>query len=267
LGQLLFIAPTSVALNGLLLSAVIAVARVLKEAPIKVSENYTGSKNLEVMQDAVNYNQFLRDLVANHVVDSSRVLDFGAGIGTFSDSVPVPIDQICCVEPDGDQRDILKSKGYDVFASADELPGGTFTYAFSLNVLEHIEDHGEALKQIHAAMRPGGTIFFYVPAFDHLRTQMDDLVGHCRRYTRGGLIEVVQGAGFKVTQSGYTDFLGYFATLLVKVMEVFKDKPTGELNNSLLILYDRLAFPISKLLSIPFRPVLGKNAFIVATKE
>ncbi|MFT4632377.1 MAG: hypothetical protein ACI9BC_001393, partial [Crocinitomicaceae bacterium] len=39
-------------------------------------DNYSGSHNLEVMIDAVNYNQFLKDCVAEQAVNPDRVLDF-----------------------------------------------------------------------------------------------------------------------------------------------------------------------------------------------
>ena len=37
------------------------------------------------------------------------------------------------------------------------------------------------------ALKPGGLLLVYVPAFALLWTRMDDKVGHQRRYTRGGL--------------------------------------------------------------------------------
>lgn len=231
---------------------------------------YSGSENLEIMKEAVNYNRFLKELVAKHAIDRSdnrlRVLDFGAGIGTFSDSVPVPVGQISCVEPDQEARRMLAEKGYTVFESADQLPQSTYDYVFSLNVLEHIEDHEAVVAQLYEAIEPGGRIYLYLPAFRHLRTSMDDLVGHHRRYTRSQLIALVSHAGFTHEDSGYTDFLGYFATWAVKLMERFQSQPTGVVNKRLLIAYDRFAFPVSRVLSVIFKRVVGKNVYIAARK-
>jgi SAM-dependent methyltransferase len=226
---------------------------------------YSGSENLEIMKEAVNYNRFLKDMVAKYAI-GSRILDFGAGIGTFSGSVPVPVGRISCVEPDQEARRMLSDAGYTVFESADQLPLLTYSYVFSLNVLEHIEDHEAVVAQLYDAIEPGGRIYFYLPAFNHLWTSMDDLVGHHRRYTRSQLIALVSQAGFTHEDSGYTDFLGYFATWAVKWMEHFQRQPTGVVNKRLLVAYDRFAFPVSRALSVIFKRVVGKNVYIAARK-
>ena len=82
--------------------------------------------------------------------------------------------------------------------------------------MEHIEAEEAVVAQLYKSMQPGGRIYFYLPAFNHLRTAMDDLVGHHRRYTRSQLIVLVSQAGFTHEDSGHTDFLGvtYDASLL-----------------------------------------------------
>lgn len=49
-----------------------------------VGNDYSGSDILEVMLEAVNYNRFLRELVALNLSPTDHVVDFGAGIGTFA---------------------------------------------------------------------------------------------------------------------------------------------------------------------------------------
>jgi hypothetical protein len=44
---------------------------------------YTGVDNLEVMAEARNYNDFLIEEVIRNCGSSPRVMDFGAGAGTF----------------------------------------------------------------------------------------------------------------------------------------------------------------------------------------
>lgn len=163
---------------------------------------YSGSENLEIMKEAVNYNRFLKILVEKHAIDRTQVLDFGAGIGTFSGSVPVPVEQISCVEPDQASRRTLAERGCTVFQSADQLPQSTYTYGLSPNVLEHIEDHEAAVTKLYESIKPGGRIYCYLPAFNHLRTSMDDLVGHHRRCTRSQLIALVSQADLRMKIQG-----------------------------------------------------------------
>ncbi len=230
------------------------------------AEDYSGSENLEVMLDAVNYNNYLKSLVREHADDSTHSLDFGAGIGTFSDSLAVDPATMSCVEPDVAAQEVLRTAGYQVYTDVSEIPSGSLTYIFSLNVLEHIEDDAAMVGALRNALQPGGSIFVYVPAFNVLRTSMDDVVGHHRRYNRRQLINLFAHAGFKVEKAAYTDPAGYFAALAVKFMELFQSEPSGQLNRNLVIAYDRVAFPISRLMAVLFGRLFGKNVYIHARK-
>ena len=73
---------------------------------------YTGCDNLEVMAEAVNYNRFLVDCVDKHVSSANlRVLDFGAGSGTYADMLAERGITPDCLEPDTDLQHVLRSKG------------------------------------------------------------------------------------------------------------------------------------------------------------
>ena len=56
-------------------------------------------------------------------------------------------------------------------------------FVFSSNVMEHLEDDVEVLRQLHDKLRSGGHLALSVPAFPALWTSLDDRVGHFRRYT------------------------------------------------------------------------------------
>jgi len=223
----------------------------------------SGGENLEVMRGARNYNRYLRVLIRRYGRDFRRVLDFGAGIGTFSDAVPADHQRIHCVEPDAASRRILDGHGYNTHSSLAEVSDATISYAFSLNVLEHIEDDGAAVRDLYRVLQPDARLFLYVPAFPLLFTSMDRHVGHLRRYRLRGLRRLLQDAGFIVEKTAYADFLGFFATLAYRVADKGDSRP---LDGGMVRIYDRLVFPLSRLLSIPFARVLGKNVFIVARK-
>ncbi len=210
-----------------------------------MNDSYTGFDNLEVMLDATNYNGYLKSLVREFSGRPGKVLDFGAGTGTFTDALDPAVWDIHCVELDPQAQERLREAGYTVYASLDELGSTQFDYIFTLNVLEHIEDDLSAAAGLYERLKPGGCLFAYVPAFNHIRTSMDDLVAHHRRYTRKMLAHIILRAGFSIERLEYTDFLGYFATLVFRLMDVFKGEPDGKINRPLLIAYDRVVFPIS----------------------
>ena len=77
-----------------------------------------------------------------------------------------------------------------------------------LDVLEHIDDDAQALRQVHALMAKQGRFIVSVPAYPFLWTRHDEVAHHCRRYTRKSLVAKLEAAGFEVK------FVSYFNTLL-----------------------------------------------------
>jgi SAM-dependent methyltransferase len=223
---------------------------------------YTGVDNLEVMREAKNYNRYLLRLVRRHLGGARRVMDFGAGAGTFAASVAAIGVALVPVEPDAALRAVLTSVGLPAIADAQSLPDGSFDYAYTLNVLEHIEDDVSALRVLRGKLNVGGRLLVYVPAFPILFTSMDRKVGHVRRYTRRTLRECVEAAGFVVDDVRYADSLGFLATLAFKL--VGNDR--GELNSRAVRLYDQLAFPLSRALDSVAHRWLGKNLALIAHK-
>jgi SAM-dependent methyltransferase len=225
---------------------------------------YEGRTQLEAMARAVRYNRYLAGLIRRFGEDTTAVLDFGAGIGTFSDSLPIPPARVTCVEPDTEARSTLAARGFRVAGTLEDLPDGGFSYAFTLNVLEHIEADGAAVAGLYRVLAPGGRLFVYVPAFALLKTAMDTAVGHYRRYRARELMALLRGAGFRIEHARYADALGFFATLAYRA---FDRRRTGALDPRTVTFYDRWVFPASRLLSVPLGPILGKNLWVVGRKE
>ena len=224
---------------------------------------YSGIDNLEVMQEAVNYNRYLLDTVRSHAPRGGKVLDFGAGGGQFA----VPLAQlgmdVTAVEPDETLQRRLRGHGLRAVGSAQELPDGSFDYIYTLNVLEHIEDDESALRTLHAKLAPHGKLLVYVPAFPVLYTSMDAKVGHVRRYTRQTLTSRAAAAGFRIERVAYADSVGFFATLLFKAI----GNKDGSVSVGALKFYDRLIFPISRALDLVTQRWLGKNLLLACTKH
>lgn len=226
-------------------------------------EKYTGTDNLEVMALATNYNRFLTDLVISHARKSDAILDFGAGIGTFASWLTDRGYHVSCIETDSDQAHMIAAAGIDVQPEIANFPDAAFDYIYTLNVLEHIEYDVETLRQLKRVLKPDGKIFIYVPAMAVLYSSMDEKVGHHRRYSRQSLSDVGRKAGYRVSNCLYADSLGFPATLLFKL----SGNTSGNLNPSMLVLYDKWIFPLSRLCDVITSRLFGKNVYCVLEIE
>jgi SAM-dependent methyltransferase len=129
-------------------------------------------------------------------------------------------------------------------------------------VLEHIEDDNAALRDLRRVLAPGGRLLLYVPAFNVIYTINDQVVGHHRRYTIRALRARLQRAEFLIEKMWYADFLGFFVTLLFKLlsnrMESFNPRSAR--------IYDRYIFPLSRMIERAVPVPLGKNVYAVARR-
>lgn len=139
-----------------------------------------------------------------------RVLEVGAGIGTFSDRLlAAGVDELVQIEPEPGCAAVLERRYGDdsrVSLLREELPdapslstrAGEFDLVLCQNVLEHIEEHEAAVAAMAAALRPGGELALLVPAHPRLFGPLDVAYGHHRRYTPELLRGVVQSAGLDI---------------------------------------------------------------------
>lgn len=225
--------------------------------------DYNGIDNLEVMQEAKNYNAYLLDLIEPHGSNPKLIVDFGAGSGTFALPMVSRGHSVTCVEPDTILSNRLAKDGVKVLSSIEYFDDNSVDYLYSLNVLEHIENDDSICDLWYRKLRSGGTVLVYVPAFEILYTSMDKKVGHFRRYTKRSLEKRLFEAGFLINKSKYVDSLGYVATLLFKIF----DNGSGDLNRRLLVFYDKWVFPLSRVLDLFLGRFFGKNVYVIAKKN
>jgi len=78
--------------------------------------------------------------------------------------------------------------------------------AFMLDVIEHIPDDIEAVRQAAKALKPGGLLFVATPAFQQFWSYNDDLAKHLRRYRRSDFQAIAEQTGLKLLESRYFMF-------------------------------------------------------------
>lgn len=140
-----------------------------------------------------------------------RVIDAGAGIGTFTDLLVADGRDVVALEYSESFADRLAerfARDTSVMVLRADLgdPSGLpqFTQADSiicLNVLEHVEDDVQALKNMRERVRPGGLLMILVPAYPWLLNSMDEALGHFRRYRKGELESKLASTGWDVLRT------------------------------------------------------------------
>src|SRR6266853_4457702 len=227
-----------------------------------MEEQYSGVDILEALESAHNYNDYLTRLIREST-ESKDLIDFGAGIGTFSKRLRTAGYDVKCVEPDPLQRRRLEEQDFDSFASITSVPDDSVSFIFSLNVFEHIQDDSVALKEIRQKLKPGGTLLIYVPAFACLWTSLDEKLCHHRRYTKKTLRRLVEQEGFVIEDARYADCLGFIAVLIFRAL----NRSASALNASSITLYDHWLFAPSRFLDRLFDRWFGKNVFVRCRKQ
>lgn len=236
-----------------------------KNAQNITNNEYSATAELKAGEKFLtNYNRHLIKKLTKHQKSSANVLEFGAGIGTLADLWKLETGvQPDCLEIDPNLQSIIESRGFHCYASLD-LVEKKYDLIYSSNVLEHIEDDQLALKQINSKLNKCGALIIYVPAFQILYSNLDEHVGHYRRYAKHDLINKLENAGFYIAGVSYVDCIGFFAWLYTKLRGyVPNESVQGSMRS-----YDRFIFPFSKLLDeLGFKYMFGKNLLVYAHKS
>lgn len=165
----------------------------------------------------------ITDMLERYVPAGARVLDVGLGTGANALTMTRLGYAVTGVEPSQDAIAFAKQKVPDVpviqsmFPSS-AVPEAAFDAVVLLDVLEHFEDDGVALRGVATALRPGGIVLITVPAFQFLWTKHDELAHHHRRYRKPELVRALQHAGLTPIFASYYNFFLFPAIVLVRFL-------------------------------------------------
>jgi glycosyltransferase involved in cell wall biosynthesis len=164
-----------------------------------------GGEILDRLNRAPRFTRWMADVVRRYVGD--RVLEIGAGTGNMSvnlmprsiywatDINPAYLDYLARLRAMRPYMRVACTDAGDVGT----FPGGQeFDTVVCLNVVEHIQDDVGALRNIRTILVNGGRAIVLVPCGPWLYGSLDEVLGHCRRYTSARLTAVAQEAGFQV---------------------------------------------------------------------
>ena len=215
--------------------------------------------SLDRMAEADRYNAWLLDRARPYL--GSRVLELGAGIGTFTEQL-ADGREVVAVEPDPALLPHLRANAPSatVFeGNVETAPPGPFDSAVCFNVLEHIADHAGALAAIRGRLRPGGHLLLLVPSHPFLYGPIDAAFEHERRYAKEPLRTLLETAGFRVVELRRVNPVGALGWLVAGRVLRRSEIPGGPLRA-----FDR-AVPVLRALDRAELP-LGLSLWAVAER-
>ncbi len=168
------------------------------------AEDEYGSNILTSMAAVPRFNRWMADTIRPWV--GERVLEIGAGLGNLTRSL-TPRERYTVSDVNPHYLDYLanhaRGKPYMDVARVDVTEFddfckllGDYDTVICLNVLEHLPDEDAALRNLRAALRPGGRAILLVPQGPERFNSLDAALGHERRYTRASLGAALERNGF-----------------------------------------------------------------------
>ncbi len=213
-------------------------------------------ETLRRMEEAPRYNRWLLTRGAPHL--GRRVLDVGAGIGTFTEHVAGG-REVVALEPDpaftprlrrrfADHANVEVVAG-DVESLAPAALSELFDTILCFNVLEHVVDDAGMLRRLGELLEPGGSLLALVPAHPIAFGSIDLVLGHERRYRRRLLAHRLAEAGLEIEQLRHVNPVGLLGWFVAARVLRRKQIPSGPL-----LLFDRLVPMLRALdrLPVPF---------------
>ena len=158
------------------------------------------------MSNTHHFNKWLASLLRPYL--GNNVLEVGAGIGTMTLKF-LPRDHYTCLEIDPLHIITLKNMfmnkpNVDVFnlniEDSKEIRTLNKSYdtILCLNVLEHLQNDYEALKNMNELLIEGGRLLLVVPNCPKLYNSLDIALGHIKRYKVKDIENLLTSSGYKI---------------------------------------------------------------------
>ncbi|MCB2203150.1 class I SAM-dependent methyltransferase [bacterium] len=237
-------------------------------------EDHVGRETLEAISIATRFNSWMYSSIRQYC--TGLVLEIGSGIGNISQ----------CIIDDGHDAVLTDYSMRYVehlsrrFAGLHNLRGvcyfdvaqqhlerdepehvDRYDTVVILNVMEHIRDDVNVVRNIKSVLKPGGTAIILVPAFQSLYCDLDRELGHYRRYSRSQLAGVVEKGGLQVSTEYAFNSLGVLGWLYSG-----KFRQKHQISTSSMSVFEKVVW-VAKLLDAATLKKVGLSRIVVAIND
>ena len=201
------------------------------------------------------------------------LMEVGLGHGGYRNYLP-QIDSYIGVDIDKDCIENAQQRfPHDQFLCADitsrrfveSAAGLAVDSVLCANVLEHIKQDRLAVEQLTKALKIGGYLLIFVPAFEFLYAPMDELAGHLRRYNTDQLQQILQGDNREIVTMRYFNALGGLGWWVNKFLP-HRSLDSNSVNTQIKI-FDKLGVPVAKLCDFGTNRYFGQSVFAICRRR
>jgi 2-polyprenyl-3-methyl-5-hydroxy-6-metoxy-1,4-benzoquinol methylase len=219
-----------------------------------------GELTLETLSAAAGFNRWMYETIAPHV--AGPVLEIGSGIGNISAQIlgaghetylsdlrPHYCERLreTLGQHPGCREVIQLNLVASHFEQTYARHLGRFGSVIALNVVEHIADDRQAIRNCCKLLHSSGRLIILVPAYKLLYNRFDRELGHFRRYSPRRLKKLFSANGLNILDAFHFNLagiLGWFVSGSVLRQKVISPRQMGLYNRLVRVfrLLDRVSF-------------------------
>ena len=214
---------------------------------------------LGYFDNANNFRNYQLKLIKKFL--RKNLAEVGPGQGGLTNYYKKFVDKIYLIEPEKKLYKILKkkykNKSIKIKKNTIRNINKKFQTIIYFDVLEHIKNDLNEVKEAQKKLDKKGYLIFSVPAYQYFYNNFDKSVGHFKRYNRNDFIKIGKKTGLKIEKLIYYDTVGLLFLILNKIFSL------SEKNLKFKIKFWNFFIPISRLIDFVTFNKFGKSLLCV----
>jgi 2-polyprenyl-3-methyl-5-hydroxy-6-metoxy-1,4-benzoquinol methylase len=228
------------------------------------TENHHVAIDLQTLHEARNY----RGWLYSHIKEGlgHRIIEIGSGIGNYTEML-LSHGEVWATDMEEEYVQFLGERfagrnnfrvgklvlgnwDSEMYKTVGSFKPDTFV---CMNVIEHIENDVQVMKDMISCLTIDGQVIVIVPALPWLYSNLDKKYGHFRRYTKSSVLDMVsQLQGAEMVHCQYFNLPGVFGWWFNNVLLKRELLPKGQTK-----IFDKYIVPVMKGLENIIVPFFG----------